>query len=374
MVECNMHGENHGHCIDSWSRVLRNFRSMSSNLIHRTLVAVLIASALAASANADVVETKNGARIVGKVVRISEGAISVDTDYAGMLAVKQSEVLSVTTDTPVAVRLASGTRIDGKVTGSPDGSLRIVGDDGTITTTVEKVAASWKAGGKDPEIAALERHWAYEAAVDVAGKNGNKDQLGTAASLRAILKTQRDTLQFYTAYDRQETDGLKSADQFKAGVDYQNNFRGRTSWYVRDEGGFDRIKDIELYNVAAVGFGYDVIKEPKHVLTTRAGLSYRYEGYKNPTTTDVKSAGLDFGLAHELTFGNSKLVNRLSYVPAFDDFGNYRANHESFYEIPLTAPSWKLRLGVSNDYNSQPGVGVEKMDTAYFTRFVLNWR
>ena len=161
-------------------------------------------------------------------------------------------------------------------------------------------------------IAALERHWAYEAAVDVAGKNGNKDQLGTAASLRAILKTQRDTLQFYTAYDRQETDGLKSADQFKAGVDYQNNFRGRTSWYVRDEGGFDRIKDIELYNVAAVGFGYDVIKEPKHVLTTRAGLSYRYEGYKNPTTTDVKSAGLDFGLAHELTFGNSKLVNRLS--------------------------------------------------------------
>jgi putative salt-induced outer membrane protein YdiY len=347
---------------------------MNPNLIQRGLVALVCATALVAELAADVVETKNGARIVGKVVRISEGAISVETDYAGMLAIKQSEVVSVTTDAPVAVRLASGTRMDGKVTGAPDGTLTIVGSDGTITTTVGKVAASWTAGSKDPEIAAMERHWAYEAAVDVTGRNGNKDQLGTAASLRAVLKTMQDTLQFYTAYDRQETDGLKSADQFKAGVDYQNNFAGKRSWYVRDEGGFDRVKDIDLYNVAAAGFGYDLIRQPKHVLTARAGLSYRYEGYNNPLTEDVRSAGLDFGIAHELTLANAKLVNRLSYVPAFDDFGNYRANHESFFEIPLTAPSWKLRFGVSNDYNSQPGVGVEKMDTSYFTRLVLSWR
>ncbi|HEY1108721.1 MAG TPA: DUF481 domain-containing protein, partial [Opitutaceae bacterium] len=287
---------------------------------------------------------------------------------------KQSEVATLSTDTAVAVRLASGTRMDGKVTGASDGTLQIVGSDGTITTTVGKVASTWTAGGKDPEIAAMERSWAYEAAVDVTGKNGNKDQLGTAASIRATLKTKQDTLQFYSAYDRQETDNLKSADQFKAGVDYQNNFKGRSSWYVRDEGGFDRVKDIELYNVAGAGFGYDIIKEAKHILTTRAGLSYRYEGYRNPLTEDVKSAGLDFGLVHELTLTNSKLVNRLSYVPAFDDFANYRANHESYFEIPLTAPSWKMRFGVANDYNSQPGLGVKKMDTSFFARLVLNWR
>ena len=70
-------------------------------------------------------------------------------------------------------------------------------------------------------------------------------------------------------------------------------------------------------------------------------------------------AGLDFGLTHEYTGEFWSLVNRLSWVPLFEDFGNYRLTHESFYEIPLTAPSWKLRLGVSNDYNSQPGAGVE---------------
>jgi putative salt-induced outer membrane protein YdiY len=340
----------------------------------RASLALLALFGGALQLSADVVETKNGARIVGKIVRIDDGAIAIETDYAGMLAVKQSQVASFSTDGAIAVRLATGTRIDGKVTSSSGDALQISGADGTITTSVSKVAAGWTAGGKDPALAALDRNWAYEAAVDIAGKSGNREQLGTAAALRATLKTPQDTLQFYTAYDRQIVDGTKSADQFKAGVDYQNNFSGKTSWYVRDEGGFDRVKDVELYNVAAAGFGYDVIRKPKHVLTTRAGLSFRYEGYKNPLTTDVKSAGLDFGLVHEYTMERSKLVNRISFVPAFDDFSNFRLTHESFYEMPLTAPSWKLRLGVNNDYNSKPGRGVEKLDTGYFTRLVLSWK
>lgn len=340
----------------------------------RLFTLICISAIAAAPLRADTVETKNGSRIVGKVLKIDEGAVAVETEYAGTLAIKQSEVTAITTDAPISVRLASGTRIDGQVTAPSAGTLRIDGVEGTITTPVADVAASWTVGDKDPQILALERHWAYEAAVDVAGKTGNGEQLGTAVSLRAVLKTLVDTLQFYSAYDRQVTDGTKSADEFQAGVDYQNNFAGRLSWYARDEGGFDRVKDIELYNVAAAGFGYDFVKQPKHVLTGRAGLSFRYEGYRNPMTEDVKSAGFDFGIVNEMTFENAKLVNRISYVPSFEDFANYRLTHESYFEMPLAVPSWKLRVGVNNDYNSQPGAGVEKLDTAYFTRLVLSWR
>ncbi|MDP3069455.1 MAG: DUF481 domain-containing protein [Opitutaceae bacterium] len=345
-----------------------------TKLLTRATLALFVAAFAAVSASADVVETKNGAKIVGKVVKIADGTVSVDTAYAGTIGIKQSEVASISTDTPVAVRLDSGTRIDGKIAGSANGALQITGGDGSISTTVGKVAASWAAGGKDPAVAALERGWAYEAAVDIAGKTGNKEQLGTGFSFRATLAGAQDTLQFYSAYDRQVSDGVKSADQFKAGVDYSNNFSGRKSWYVRDEAGFDRVKDIELYNVAAVGMGYDFIKEPKQTLTGRAGVSFRYAGYKNPRTEDVKSAGLDFGLAHRLQMENSVLVNRLSYVPTFEDFSNFILTHESFLELPLTSTQWKLRMGVANDYNSKPGRGVERLDTTYFTRLVLSWK
>ncbi len=336
-----------------------------------TLAVTLLAAFAASWTSADVVETRNGARLVGTVTKIDGSSVVLDTDYAGEIKIKQSEVVNLTTDNPLFVRLAAGTVIEGRVAPAGPGQITVSGNAGSITTSVDQVAMTWGPGERDP--ATVIRTWAYEAAVDITGKNGNSEQLGTAFGFRATLKGATDTLQFYTAYNRQETDDVKSSDQFKAGVDYANNFSGRYSWYLRNEGGFDRVKGIELYNVAAAGFGYDVIKKDNQTLTTRAGLSFRYEGYQNPLTENVKSAGLDFGLVHRLQLRNGVLNNSLSYVPAFDDFGNYRAQHDSFFEMPISASLWKLRIGLSNDYNSQPGVGIEKMDTTYYTRLVLNW-
>ena len=79
-------------------------------------------------------------------------------------------------------------------------------------------------------------------------------------------------LQLYTAYNRQETDGAESADQFKAGADYADNFTTRQSWYVKDEAGFDHVNDITFYDIAAGGLGYDFIKQKDNeTLTGRAG-------------------------------------------------------------------------------------------------------
>jgi hypothetical protein len=345
------------------------------NITHLKGAAALLITIglLAGVGRADTVETKNGSRLVGAVTKIDGGNVYLKTDYAGDLVIKQADVASIATDKPVTVRLASGTVLQGTLA-SEAGAVKIAGADGQLSTTVDKVAATWPAGAEDPQVTALRRHWTYEGALDITGKTGNKEQLGTAVSARATLKTPQDTLQFYTAYDRQVSDGAKSADQFKAGVDYQNNFSGKKSWYVRDEGGFDRVKDIDLYNVAAFGLGYDVIKEDKHLLTLRTGISYRYEGYGNPATEDVSSAGLDLGLNHEWEFKNSKLVNRIAMVPTFEDLGNFRLTHESYYEMPLVNPNWKLRMGIANDYNSQPGIGIDKLDTSYFTRLVLTWQ
>ena len=335
---------------------------------------ILAGAVLSASlASADLVETKNGARIVGKVTKIDGGNIYVATDFAGDLTIKQAEVTGITTDAPVVVRLATGTTLQGVVS-SEAGAVKITGADGQLTTRVEKVAATWAPGQEDPAVVALRRHWSYEAAVDVTGKSGNSSQQGTAGSFRATLKAPEDTLLFYTAYDRQVSDGTKSADQFKAGIDYTDNFSGKMSWYVRDEGGFDRIKDINLYNTAAAGLGYDFIKEPKHLLTGRSGLSYRYEDYGNPTRPNLSTLGLDLGINFEWEFATSKFVDRMTCTPSFDDFSNYHFMNEAFYELPLADPMWKLRLGLSNDYNSKPGPGLKSMDTIYFTRLVLNWK
>jgi hypothetical protein len=325
------------------------------------------------SARADLIETKSGARLVGTVKAVDGGSIVLETDYAGPITIKQSEVVKIETQSPLFIRLTGGTTMEGTVTATPDGKIVIAGRDGTITTTVDRVATTWAPGQTDPAVLQAMRHWRYEASFDISGKSGNSEELGYGGGAKATLAGPEDTLIFYSDFAYQRTNGAKSTDRFRLGVDYSSYLSEHVTWYGRDEGGYDNVKDITFYNVAAAGFGYDLIKNlPKQKLTARGGLSYRFEEYGSPATEEVRSAGLDLGLAHLYRFENAVMNNTVTYVPAFEDFGNFRAVHDSNLEFPL-AGTWRFRVGVSNDYTSQPSAGVEKLDTTYYGKFVLNW-
>jgi len=346
---------------------------MKLTQIHRSLLALALGSIAITRASADLIVTTNGAQIVGKITLIHGGDVSVSTEYAGDIKIKQSKIVSITTDRPVAVKLTSGTRIDGVVTPNPSGGLEITSPDGIVNTSLPKVAATWTAGDEDPDVIALRRHWVYEADVDIEGKNGNHNQLGTDLAFKAKVVSPTDTLAFATEYNRQVTDGAKSSDQFRAGVDYADNFSDRSTWFVRDEAGFDRVMEIRFYDIAAAGLGYAFVKTSDETLTGRAGLSYRYDDYITPGTPLLSSPGADFEIDHALKLPHSQLTNHIAFVPAFNNFSDYFITHQSAYEIPLANPAWKLKFGIENDYNSKPPKGVKTLDTTYFTRLVLNW-
>ena len=255
-----------------------------------------------------------------------------------------------------------------------NGQVQVAAATGPVNTTVKEIAASWAAGAPEPPGSKPKSHWAYEVSVDVNGKTGNHDQLGSDYGVRATLTRLKDTLVLSTNYNRQVTDGLKSADQFKAAVDYTDNYADRNSWYARDEGGFDHIKDLGLYDVAATGVGYDFVKQIRQTLTGRVGLAFRYEDYTDPATRDIKSVGLDVELHHTLHIDKSLLTTRLEIVPTFDTFSNVRITHETDFDVPLSLSSWKLRIGVSNDFSSKPADDVRKLDTTYFGRLVMSWK
>ena len=100
---------------------------------------------------------------------------------------------------------------------------------------------------------------------------------------------------------------------------------------------------------------------------------YRHESYS--MVDSEATAGLDFGLYHLYKFDDwGKLVTEITYSPSLEDFGDYRAFHESAFEIPLARSDiWKLQLGFANEYNSNPVPGNERMDTTYFSRIVFKY-
>ena len=347
-----------------------NHHKMPATLLR---ISVCVAAFCAVRLAADVVETTNGARIVGNVTAIHGGVVTIDTDYAGEINVKQSLVTSITTAHPVEVKVAGGTRIQGTLSPARGGGLRIAGQAGSLVTPVDKVVETWPAGEVDPDAIAALRRWSYEAGVDINGATGTHTQAGEALTFHARLAGPDDTFQYFGNYIRQESDSKVSADQFKAGVDYADNFAPLMSWYARDEGGFDRVHDITFYDIAAGGYGFDFIKAKDQTLTGRAGISYRFDRYSAENSPSLSSAGADFELEYTKAFNKAHLHDKITFVPAFQNLNNYIITHEIAYEIPITRSLWKLSIGMTNDFDSKPVDDVQRLETLYFTRLVLSW-
>lgn len=332
------------------------------------------------SSLADVVETRDGARLVGTIQSIDDGHVVLATSYAGEIKVKLADVTGLQTENPLFVRLASGATLSGRLDGGR-GELRVMGPDGTISGTVDKVAQGWRPGAVDPleaarqaERDAARRAWQYQATADIAGKSGNVSEFATRLGFAATLKSPQDALRFYASYDRSERDGATIADEVKGGVDYSNRFSERVGWYVNTELEKDTAEDIDLRSTSAFGLSYLFIDRGEvQNLTGRIGLSYLYEDYSTGAKTE--DLGLDVALLHAWQFAAwGRMTNSLRYVPAFEDLGSYRLFHDSGIEMPLGGSFWLLRLGMTNTYNTEAAPGRDKLDTTYYARLVLNWR
>jgi len=343
----------------------------------KNLLAVFAALAGVASLNADVIDTTNGARLVGKITKIDGGAVTINTSYAGDIKVKQDEIAAMSTDEAVAVRLESGTRIDGVIS-TENGALKITGSDGVVSTSVGKVSSSWKSGGEDPQISAMRRKWSLQTTVDIAGKTGNTKSTAIGAGFVAGLSSPQDALKFYGSYQYATTTDLqgvktKSADETKAGIDYASFFTPRFGWFVRSELERDDVEGVELRSTSDFGATVRFVNKPSHSLVGRLGVGYRFESY--PFGADNKGAVLTTGLTNKLVFSQyASLVTDLSWIPSINDFADYRFVHDSALEVPISAGFWKLRIGVNNQFNSTPLAGREELDTTYYTRLILNWR
>jgi hypothetical protein len=156
---------------------------MQTSLIKGFLITLVALSA--ARLGADTIELKNGARILGKVTKIDAGSVVVATDYAGTLTIKAVGSSFHRDGSPVAFaarkRYALRWQADaGTRRRDPDRR-----SDGTISTTVDKVGASWEA----------ERWTRCRPPLDVRGlgrcrrQDRNREQIGTAGEVRATLKT-----------------------------------------------------------------------------------------------------------------------------------------------------------------------------------------
>ena len=335
----------------------------------KAILLCLIVIAQCPVALADVVELKNGSTIIGAIQKMDQNSILLNTDFAGSLTIKLDSVKTFTTDKPVFVAFPDQSRVFGKIS-YREVQTKVETPEGDIFSRQTLPVNAWIEGMPDPQG----RHWRYELGLDVAGKTGNAEKFSTGGRAQAVIQGPDDRLLLYMRYAYAKDEGVESDNAIVGGIDFEYYFKNNHSSYARIELEKDEIKNIDFHATAAAGYGYFFLKKTNHVLRGRTGLMYRHESPENEPSDAV--VGLDVGLSHMYRFANAwRLNNEVTYTPSLEDISNYRIYHESAFEIPLvTSEVWMLRLGVSNDYNSQPADDKKYLDTSYFARMIFTWK
>lgn len=353
-------------------------RTMKAKNFMNYLAAMACALLLAGALRADRIEMADGSVLNGKIVSADKGKFKVETSFAGTIEVAQDQIRTFSTSDAVNVGLSAGSAVLGRVESS-GGGIRVVAADGQMSASTGNVAAVWRQGEDSPAVreakaqaAKAERHWAYEASLALTGRTGVSEKFGSNLGFKATLESPQDKLIFTLQAERAKDNGVDTADRQFGGVDYSSFFSEKNVWYARTSVEKDKIKLLDLRSTTAFGIGRKLVKTERQDTELRLGISYLYETYSNNTKFD--SPGADVTLLNSLQLARWKLTNMISYTPAFKDFANYRVHHESAFEVPITASLWKLRLGLANDYQSEPPDGTEKLDTTYFTSLILNWK
>ncbi|MEO0510763.1 MAG: DUF481 domain-containing protein [Verrucomicrobiota bacterium] len=340
----------------------------------KTFILGLCGLALSQISTADTIITKDGSQLSGTITLIDKGVVHIDTAFAGSLQVKQDQIASFETEDPIVVRLESGTVMAGPIQSTEGDTLKIKSEDGVLETSTNKVAASWSVGSEDPEITRNRREWRYEAGLDIAGKTGNTEKFGVGADLKAALKGPNDNLEFFFEYEQEEENGNETDDRIAGGASYESFFSDIFGWYIRTELEQDNIDNVELRSTTGAGLSYRLINKDNQSLVARTGVGYEYTGFTT-TAPDESSATIDFGIAHSYTHKDWFIIDTdITYVPQTDDFTNYRIEHDTGIVIPLgSSQNWKIRIGVENEYESQPATN-ERLDTTYYTRMIYSWK
>lgn len=345
----------------------------------KTLLGGTLAVALTVcTAAADRIELADGSVVLGRLLSAEGGKFKVETSFAGAIEIAQDKIKSFATAEAVNIGLATGRAVLGKVEPAAAG-IKIVAAAGETTAATAKVAAVWRADADSPEMRRLKeeaakkaRRWAYEASVAIAGRTGANEKFGSNLGFKATLESPRDKLGLGLAAERAKDNGADTANRQTGFADYSAFYSQRNVWYARTALEKDQIKALDLRSTSAFGLGHKFIKTARQDLESRLGASYLHEDYTNGNR--FASPGLDAAVLHSHKFTYARLLNALTYTPAFRNFSNYRLRHESSLELPLGLAFWKLKLGVANDYLSQPPAGTNRLDTAYFTSLLLNWR
>jgi putative salt-induced outer membrane protein YdiY len=314
---------------------------------------------------ADELYLKNGDRLTGQIVRLTEDKLVFKSPSLGDVTVSLSQVRTLSSEAPLEVHLKDGTVLRQPVTAADPNQFSIATGQPLRPQTfaLTQVASINPPPKPEPK-------WTGNISGSVTSTHGNTKLDSFAGSFATIRRSEKDriTANADTARSRQQDPATKidrtTENWWKTKAQYDYFFTKQFFGFVNGRYEKDSIAALERRVVVGGGAGYQWIEEPETSFSTSFGLASLYEKFDNQTDSNSEiSLQAGYNLS-KILYKNVKLLHELTYYPAVDKFSNYFLTTSGEVRATMIKNLY-ASFRVIFDYDSTPAIGRGSTDVKY---------
>jgi putative salt-induced outer membrane protein YdiY len=330
----------------------------------RNLVSVLVLVViLSSSAFAGVVHLSNGDRLSGKIVKMADGKLVIESELAGTIEIPVENIKTLESVDVLEMHFNNGTILKQPV-GISSSSGRIKTVAGAYVDSQEIAIADLEL--INPPIPEAPR-WKGDLSAGATYTSGNTNNESLALSASLSKETEQDRTTFGAdLYSKDvevqgSSDKITTEDWWKLRGKYDYFYSEKT--YVFGEGRYeqDKIALLDRRVIVGGGLGYKWLKSEPENFSLEIGLTNIYEDYDDGTKGESKFSALT-GYHYDLKFNKVfSFVHETSYYPSAEDFSDYYLTTSAELRTKISSNLF-TNAKVLYDYDSTPAVDRKNTD------------
>ncbi|KPK32274.1 MAG: hypothetical protein AMJ66_06840 [Betaproteobacteria bacterium SG8_40] len=320
----------------------------------------------AGAAYADEVVLQNGDRITGEMVDLSEGKLSIKTEYAGTVKIDWSKVQSLSTDGPVYLTIGDNV-VRATVSPSEDGTARLESEDLPAAESVELSRLKSMSYERKPAVKVSGR-----INVGASSTSGNTDKEQLNGSFEVVARSAKNRMTIGAEANRAETDGAQTESNWLAYLAYDHFITEKWYAYASTSAENDKFKDINLRTTLGAGAGYQFFETEQTNLSMELGASYVNTDYDTGVDSDYPAARWAMNFRQKLFKSRVEFFNTDSVHVALDDSDNFFLRTRTGLRFPIVA-GMNSTIQYNYDYDDNPAPGRVKEDKAWLFTLGYAW-
>ena len=327
------------------------------------------------------VTLRNGDRLTGVLERI-DGDSWVFSYGGQSVTIPAARIVGFSSGNPIGVRLEDGTIAAVTITPTQGG-----GGNGLIltpstgapprTVTPGQIAAVGSATDLEALIplhvgffTPIAKFWVANLAFGFSDKSGNSRARGVSTTVDVERRTSRDRITLGLGLNRESSqtpdgDFQATVSKYYGSLRLDVFFNRRFFVFGGTRQERDRFQDIALRSTYNVGLGYQAVAKDDTDLNFSFAGGVRRESFVSAGSETAGVVTVASKLRHN--FGPAFILWQLDFSPKVADVEDFRL----VSDVSLTAPLFLgvgFRIGVLDEYNNRPQLGIKKNDLLITTR------